>query len=309
MKRKVLSLIFVFAVMCSFVFGTQGTVIAQDAPVVQAYTGALSKHQPFNFTWETSLGETRSVTKYSKYTIYDIDKDLVPEMLVHDVKDGKLYVYSIKNGALTSWCDYVDYYTHDSFFEFPGGNGIVAHGGGMGLDHYEYIYRYSFSPQGLVPEETLVTGYCLDETLSQLHAQLSWYKKIEFKDSTDLSLINSLNTIKVTVNGTQIWFDQQPTNENGRVLVPIRPIFEALGYTLEWNGETGTAVATSSTNTITVQAGNHTITYDGQSTYWCDVAPKVVSGRMMVPVRAASESAGCIVNWNGDINLVEITSN
>lgn len=116
------------------------------------------------------------------------------------------------------------------------------------------------------------------------------------------------NTIDVTLNGNALTFDQWPIMQNDRVMVPIRAIFEALGYTVDWHQATQTGTATNGDNTITVQVNNAGITYDG-GTYWCDVAPKNVSGRILVPVRAISESAGCDVFWNQTMKKVIIETN
>lgn len=39
-----------------------------------------------------------------------------------------------------------------------------------------------------------------------------------------------------------------------------------------------------------------------------DVPPQIINGRVMVPLRAVSESLGCIVEWNSSLNQVNITS-
>ncbi len=113
------------------------------------------------------------------------------------------------------------------------------------------------------------------------------------------------NTIDVTLDGNALAFDQQPIMDNDRVMVPIRAIFEALGYTVDGKQATQTGTATNGDNTITVQGNNAAITYDG-GTYWCDVTPKNVSGRILVPIRAISESAGCDVFWNQTMKKVII---
>ena len=115
------------------------------------------------------------------------------------------------------------------------------------------------------------------------------------------------NSIKVTLNSEALSFDQPPIMDNNRVMVPIRAIFEALGYNVVWDQTTQTGVAYNGQNTIQVQVNNPTITYDG-GTYTCDVAPKNISGRILVPVRAISESAGCDVYWNQSTRTVEITA-
>ena len=44
--------------------------------------------------------------------------------------------------------------------------------------------------------------------------------------------------LTVSVNGEKISFDVNPIIENGRVLVPVRGVFEKLGATVTWNVET-----------------------------------------------------------------------
>ena len=41
--------------------------------------------------------------------------------------------------------------------------------------------------------------------------------------------------IKVFVNGKKVLFDQEPIIKDGRTLVPLRKIFEALNATVEWD--------------------------------------------------------------------------
>ena len=115
------------------------------------------------------------------------------------------------------------------------------------------------------------------------------------------------NEIKVTVNGEVLSFDQPPIMDSNRVMVPIRTIFEALGYNVVWDQTTQTGVAYNGDNTIQVQVNNPLITFDG-GTYACDVAPKNVAGRILVPIRAISEGAGCDVYWNQSLHTVEITA-
>lgn len=108
------------------------------------------------------------------------------------------------------------------------------------------------------------------------------------------------NDIKVVLNGQELSFDQPPIMKDDRTLVPLRAIFEAMGYTVTWNESTQTAAAVNGSNKITVQVGSSVISYttDGKSgTYTCDVEPQIVSDRILVPVRAIAESAGCSVSW------------
>ena len=115
----------------------------------------------------------------------------------------------------------------------------------------------------------------------------------------------------VSLNGQKVAFDQPPVNKKDRILVPIRAIFEEMGYILYWDGETRTAHAIKENNIISIQIGNKMIFYtiDGVSgVYECDVAPQIVTGRTLIPLRGIAESAGCLVEWDETSNTVEIIS-
>lgn len=103
--------------------------------------------------------------------------------------------------------------------------------------------------------------------------------------------------LTVELNGTPIDFDQQPIVRNGRTLVPLRQIFEALGAKLEWNDETNTITATKGTITVKLTSGEAVGYVNGQATQL--EAPAVtVNGRTMVPARFIGESFGADVGWN-----------
>ena len=102
--------------------------------------------------------------------------------------------------------------------------------------------------------------------------------------------------ITVTLDGEALSFDQPPIITNDRTMVPLRGIFEALGYTLFWDQETATATAQNETAVLTVEVGSKTLYKNGQG-YSFDVPPINVSGRVLVPIRAVAELSGCSVSW------------
>lgn len=125
----------------------------------------------------------------------------------------------------------------------------------------------------------------------------------------DPYIVKADNSISVFLNSTAIAFDQPPIIKDDRTLVPIRAIFEAMGYTVDWNGDMQTATAVNGDDKITVTIGSSEISFttNGESgTYTCDVPAQIVSDRTLVPVRAISESAGCMVGWDGRTRTVSI---
>lgn len=111
--------------------------------------------------------------------------------------------------------------------------------------------------------------------------------------------------ITVKIDGTPLNFDVPPTEISGRVMVPVRVIFEALGATVEWVAETKAVNAKKDDIAITLFIDNTTMYVNGNEKK-LDVPAKEISGRTLVPVRAISEAFGNEVGWDGNRNTVSI---
>ena len=113
------------------------------------------------------------------------------------------------------------------------------------------------------------------------------------------------NAIEVSINGAILMFDQPPVAENGRVLVPLRAIFESLGAEVNWIGETQTVTATRDNTEISLQLGSSDMYVNG-NIKTLDVPAIALNGRTLVPVRAISEAFGCNVEWVQETQTVLI---
>ena len=113
--------------------------------------------------------------------------------------------------------------------------------------------------------------------------------------------------ITVLVNGTAVTFDQPPIIENGRTLVPLRAIFEALGANVEWEQSTQTVTAVRDDITIILKIGDAFLTKNGERIA-LDVPAKIVGGRTLVPARAVAESFGASVDWNASTRTVTVAT-
>lgn len=118
--------------------------------------------------------------------------------------------------------------------------------------------------------------------------------------------------IKVVVNGSYLSFDQPPVIINGRTLVPLRAIFEALGAEVEWEAETKSIMAFKGDMGVLMYIDSAVMT-KGQvggtaSDVTLDTAPTIINGRTMVPARAVAEAFGCSVNWDSSTKTVIINS-
>jgi trimeric autotransporter adhesin len=113
--------------------------------------------------------------------------------------------------------------------------------------------------------------------------------------------------IKVQVDQQELSFDQPPIEKSGRVLVPLRAIFETLGASVSWDAQTETVTATKGNKVITLKIGSRVARINGSANY-LDQAAIELNGRTLVPVRFISESLGEIVNWDNNTQTVIITT-
>lgn len=112
---------------------------------------------------------------------------------------------------------------------------------------------------------------------------------------------------RVVLNGQELSFDVPPTIEEGRTLVPMRAIFEALGAEVGWDGATRTVTAAKSQTTIRLTIGVKVAYRDGVSVT-LDAPAKIINGRTLVPLRFVSEALGCKVDWDTKTQTVTIAS-
>jgi len=85
---------------------------------------------------------------------------------------------------------------------------------------------------------------------------------------------------------------------NGRTMVPMRVIFEALGAQVIWNGNTRTVTGIKSDTIIVLIIGNEVATINGQS-QTLDQAAVVIDGSTLVPLRFVGEALDAEVQWVG----------
>jgi len=114
------------------------------------------------------------------------------------------------------------------------------------------------------------------------------------------------NSVKVYVNNALLETDVAPEITEGRVMVPLRAIAEALEADVTYDEETKTAVAENDDElSVKIIAGSKTAYVNGEP-YEFDVPARVVNGRFLVPVRFVSEAFKAKVSWNGNRQKVSV---
>ena len=113
--------------------------------------------------------------------------------------------------------------------------------------------------------------------------------------------------ISVLIDGLSLNLEVLPVIQNDRTLVPFRAIAEAMNIDVSWDDQTSTVNATNGKTTVRLQIDNRTA-YLNNTPVTLDVAPQIVDGRTLIPLRFFSEAYNCKVDWNSAINQVSIIS-
>ena len=134
---------------------------------------------------------------------------------------------------------------------------------------------------------------------------------VMFEDRSQLSELKvKPDIVTVVLDGQTLQFPtQDPVIVNERTLVPMRTIFEALGAEVDWREENGVQTITATTeDTVIEMTINSQEFYVNGERKELDVPAQLMNDKTMVPLRAISESLGCLVGWDQDAKTVVIQS-
>lgn len=117
------------------------------------------------------------------------------------------------------------------------------------------------------------------------------------------------DSVTVKLNDQTLNFDVNPVIEDGRTLVPFRKIFEELGCAVSYQEDSEGMIVTArrGADLISLRVGQYDMEVDFE-TKKLDVAPKIIDGRTLVPLRAISEALDCKVEWDNETRTVDISS-
>lgn len=123
-------------------------------------------------------------------------------------------------------------------------------------------------------------------------------------------------TANVMVDGEYVEFtDQQPVIIDGRTLVPIRAVMEKMGKTVTWDEATQTTTISDDEISIFLTIGDNimrqVVVDSGTGEVFefdveLDVAPQIIGGRTLLPIRAVVEGFGTAVTWDEATSTVMI---
>jgi hypothetical protein len=111
------------------------------------------------------------------------------------------------------------------------------------------------------------------------------------------TLVLTIGSSAMSVDGRRATLDSPPIIREGRTLLPIRAVIEALGGSVAWEAVQRKATVTLGTHTVEVWIGSRQARVDGVNVA-LDVAAIIVNSRTLLPLRFVAENLGCTVTWD-----------
>ena len=122
-----------------------------------------------------------------------------------------------------------------------------------------------------------------------------------------LSVPAFARNISVSLDGNSLPLSAPAIVKNDRVLVPMRSIMEALGYTVVWDNKNRTIEATKGSTTLFLTL-DQSVALVNQTPVVLDAAALLSENTTMVPLRFVAEYSGATVEWTAASNTIVIST-
>lgn len=123
----------------------------------------------------------------------------------------------------------------------------------------------------------------------------------DLKTLVELSVGSKL----MKVDGKERSLDQSPVIVDGTTLVPLRFVSDALGGEIGWNNAEKKVTLLRRQQLIDMWIGQEELIVNGEREAVL-VAPKILNGRTMVPLRFISENFGWKVHWDNETKTITL---
>ncbi len=159
-------------------------------------------------------------------------------------------------------------------------------------DEYKVMFKAKISEMQQIMKEK----YTLEE-LTELEEIANILETLE-----DVSVIPVENVI---IGKGKAKFDTPPVIKEGRTLIPVRAISEAMGADVAWNAEEKTVTITKDAKIIIFNLTENKV-YVDEAEIIIDVPAEVMNNRTMVPLRFIAEQLGINVEYDEEMQTIVI---
>ena len=131
------------------------------------------------------------------------------------------------------------------------------------------------------------------------------------KVETEVIFVIGSNNMDTKINGTDSFkgMDVAPYIKNGRTMLPIRYIAEALGMSVSWDAKTRTVIIQDMFYSVEIPVDTNKIIVNGE-VFTSDVKPEIVHGRTMLPIANIARALGLVdgkdIIWDASMRQVII---
>ena len=160
--------------------------------------------------------------------------------------------------------------------------------------HLTLLTDNGMTVTGLVRDNTYVlTGITADHAIVAVFEPIP----IVLPPLPSHMLVLTIGSSVMSVDGRRATLDSPPIIREGRTLLPIRAVIEALEGSVAWDAVARKATVTLGTHTIEIWIGSNQARVNGVDVP-LDVAAMIVNSRTLLPLRFVAENLGCTVTWD-----------
>lgn len=143
-----------------------------------------------------------------------------------------------------------------------------------------------------------------ERTMEQIKARIA--EKKQFRTQLAQGEYQFKNKGEIRANGRPVKFDVPPVIKDGRTLVPVRALTEALGAEVTWDQETNSVTVTLGDTVIMLVIGDNVIYVNGEPVE-LDTQSANVNGRTVLPLRAIVEHLDGQITYDPVTNDIDVT--
>lgn len=113
---------------------------------------------------------------------------------------------------------------------------------------------------------------------------------------------------QIFVDGKKLYSDVIPVIKDGRTLLPVRALCEAINADVEWDDRSKTVNISVKNKSVSMKIGEKEILINNTKKS-IDVPTIIVLGRTLLPLRTVGEIIGAEVEWNEEDKRIDISLN